>query len=412
MSVGLQCRLEVLAPTLSKVPIFVRQRQQNDDDDITPSIQDHAAVPTQEEEEEAWDAVDQESSPENNDDETPVVVKQHKSETQRKEIQKAVQIYLQRSIQLENVAHSLQPIRLRHDDTTSAGAASSDNPSNNNDNNNNNNSNTPPPPPQLQVDMIICGPNDDENSDGDIDEPVATLKMIRMVNQIPLLDGAEAAACGLVQGLVSNNNNNKQIWGSFGLVVVGKSSSSSSSPSSSDHHQEEDGRRTWVPTFEVQDSEQVTPFFKRNQTHALWEAREQEDHHHDDDDDDDNDNDDIEARCRRKRKRSSRRRNSSSGGFVLLPAKVRLGEILVICQIHADPLSLPLPTLSKVRATRSRSFFFMMTGNERGGSVRMPNTVCLFDRYSVAHILYYYYYVDDYFACCYIGPSSFESQTD
>ena len=283
MSLGLHCSLEVLAPTLSKVPIFVRHRQ-----DAT--IKKDAAHVVDDEEEEAWDAVDQESQ----ENDVPVV--EHKSETQRKEIQKAVQTYLQRSIQLGNVAHSIQPIRLLQQTS-----ASSD-PSNTT------------PPPHLQVDMIVCGPNDDSD-DASADEPVATLKMIRMVNRIPLLDGAEATACGLVQGLA-----NKQIWGSFGLSV-GKSSSLSN---------DQDG--TWVPTFEVQDSEQVAPFFQ-SQTHALWEAR--EDH------DDDGDTDDIEARCRRKRKKESR-----SG---LLPAKVRLGEILVIVQIHADPLSLPLPTLSKVR---------------------------------------------------------------
>jgi hypothetical protein len=287
MSLGLHCSLEVLAPTLSKVPIFVRQRQDATAEDTAPVV----------EEEEAWvddleDAVDQESQ----EKDGPIVM--HKSEPQRKAIQKAVHTYLQRSIQLWNVAHSVQPIRLLQQTTVSA------DPSNTT------------PPPHLQVDMVVCGPNDDSD-DVSADEPVATLKLIRMVNSIPLLDGAEATACGLVQGL-----SNKQIWGSFGLSVV-KSSSSS---------HDQDG--TWVPTFEIQDSEQVAPFFQ-SQTHALWEAREGHD--------DDGDTDDIEARFR-KRKKESR-----SG---LLPAKVRLGEILVIVQIHADPLSLPLPTLSKV----SRSF--------------------------------------------------------
>jgi hypothetical protein len=312
MSLGLHCSLEVLAPTLSKLPIFVRQLQEASDNDTDPVID--------EEDEEAWvdnleDTVDQESQ----EKDEPVVT--HKSEPQRKAIHKAVQTYLQRSIQLGNVAHSIQPIRLLQQ----TGSASSE-PANTT------------PPPQLQVDMIVCGPNDDSD-DTSADEPVATLKLIRMVNRIPLLDGAEAAACGLVQGM-----SNKQIWGSFGLSV-GKLSWSSS-----------DDQVCWVPTFEVQDSDQVAPFFQ-SQTHALWEPR--EDH------DDDGDTDDIEARFRRKRKQASR--------SWLLPAKVRLGEIIVIVQIHADPLSLPLPTLSKVRTT---ILSYFMTCNSFG--FRMP----MFDRYS------------------------------
>jgi ribosomal protein RSM22 (predicted rRNA methylase) len=131
-----------------------------------------------------------------------------------------------------------------------------------------------------------------------------------MVNQIPLLDGAEASACGLVHGV-----SNKVVWGSFGLHVA--------KSSDSDMH-------SWTPHFDVRDSDQLAPFFQ-SQTHRLWEARQEQ-----------SDEDLVEEEAK-KRKRHLATRSS------LLPAKVRLGHIIVVVHIRAAPSSLPLPTLSKVR---------------------------------------------------------------
>ena len=99
-----------------------------------------------------------------------------------------------------------------------------------------------------------------------------------------------------------------------------------------------------IPTYHLKDSAQVAPFFRSNNTHALYES---------DSDNSDSDveeasdcsydssRDDEEANARKKRKRKRRTK--------LLPAGIRLGNVLVIAQIHANPSSLPLPTLSKVR---------------------------------------------------------------
>jgi hypothetical protein len=293
LSLGIQFSLEVFS-TLSKVPIFVRAHQEqgvqkqgthssDKDDDDDDDDDDNGA---------RWAdglADNDNSETDNRNDEPLPKSKQasKKNEPKRKEILKAVQSYAKRPVELRNVAHSLQPIRVA--DATIEGS-----------------------PPQLEVHMIVCGPDDEEetSSDRGASGPAATLRLVRMVNRIPLLDSAEASACGLVQGLP-----NKAIWGSFGLHVARSS---------------ELDIQSWVPTFDVRDNDSVAPFFK-NQTHAQWEAR-----------DEDEDDSDIEARFRKRKGRPARSR-------LLLPANVRLGEILVIVHIHAEPSSLPLPSLSKVR---------------------------------------------------------------
>ena len=79
----------------------------------------------------------------------------------------------------------------------------------------------------------------------------ATITLVRMVNKIPLLDSSEVVACGLVQGLASKRN----MWNSFGLDV------------SLDY---DPAQATKLPTFQVRDSEQVKPFFRKG-AHALFD---------------------------------------------------------------------------------------------------------------------------------------------
>jgi hypothetical protein len=137
-----------------------------------------------------------------------------------------------------------------------------------------------------------------------------------------LLDSAEAVACGLVQGLSSK----KRMWSSFGLNV-----NLTVEPSNANK----------LLMFAVTDSEQVAPFFKSG-AHNLLEQEDESDADSEKDVDDD-DSVGVPADTGTKRKRRPYRHRN------LLPASVRLGNILVIAQIHAEPTTLPLPTLSKVR---------------------------------------------------------------
>jgi len=241
----------------------------------------------------------------------------------RMAVWKAARHYLERPIELRNVAHSKVPIRFQQQD----GARRADGP-------------------ELEVDIVVHGPDDEDDDDvrhdmdsesvssarteqSDIvDDEFGKLLLVRMVNRTPLLDSSEAVACGLVQGIARK----KSMWRSFGLDV---------SPGHST------GDCMQLQTFNVRDSDQVTPFLRRD-------ARA---HHFEDEDNDSSgcdseDNsvsgtesiDDFQGGRKSKRKRKQKKKRQ-----LLLPAKVRLANVLVVVQIHAEPTTLPLPTLSKGR---------------------------------------------------------------
>jgi hypothetical protein len=251
---------------------------------------------------------DSESSP-------PKQSKKSKEEDEtRREIQIAAATFLRKSIEYKNVAHSEQSIR--HASATKGQY------------------------PILEVDMVVFAPNDQSDDDDDNPESdegihsetrTATMALIRMVNRIPLLDSAEAAACGLVQGITARS----LTWNSFGLGVA----------RSNERAKKELAQRgrTFVPYFAVKDSDHVAPFFARG-NHARFED--------DDDgcDNDESDEDSDSSDCGTEQPRTTtRKRNRKKKQVILLPAHLRLGNILLMVQINADPKTLPLPTLSKGR---------------------------------------------------------------
>jgi hypothetical protein len=277
--------LEVLAPTLSKQPIFVRAQAVAANDKI-------ASAPGEESYEDSLeDALEDDDSLDHGEKTKKLTVAQQRLEPERKAVFKAAQSFLGYYVKLENVAHSVQRIRMdkKKSDTKKKSDAKSG--------------------PRLEVDVIVC-PDGPESSLGR-EEPIATMKLIRMVNNIPLLDGAEGCACGLVHGLA-----NKLIWGSFGLHVT----------QSNDLDKD-----SWTPLYNVRDSDQVAPFFQQRQ-HGLWTGGSK-----------DSGESDSNKYGSQKRKHQSMNKASFP------PAKARLGDITVVIKIQAAPSSLPLPTLSKVR---------------------------------------------------------------
>lgn len=226
----------------------------------------------------------------------------------RMQMQKSVSSYLKKSIRLSNVAHSEQRIRR---DTSKA---TNDSPS-------------------IEVAVIVSEENDDDDGDygldgygathisSDTDRSIAKLMLIRMVNRIPMLDGAEASACGVVRGLQQ-----KSLWNSFGLEI---------SPVSNPASVQE---ALHVPTFSLRDSAHLAPFFARNDAHALYCEDEDEDS-----DDSDYESDDPETIFNNMQKRKRPKKT-----LALRPAGLRLGNIIVIVQLNAKSSQLPLPTLSKV----------------------------------------------------------------
>ena len=152
---------------------------------------------------------------------------------------------------------------------------------------------------ELEVSMAVC-------PDFDHDEQTATLQLVRIVNDVPIIENAEAHSCGIVHGVA-----NKQVWGSFGLDIERIATRTQELSSS-------------VPSFQLRDSNLVAPFINKNTNHKLLKE----------------DNDDSG------RKRSRRGVGASND---LLPANLRIGTILVLVHIRANPSALPLPTLSKGR---------------------------------------------------------------
>ena len=147
--------------------------------------------------------------------------------------------------------------------------------------------------------------------------------LIRMVNHIPLLDSAEGVACGLVQGIIAKES----LWQAFGLEVSLRATTASLAR---------------VPTYAVKDSSQVLPFLKSQHTGILDDDQLDDDSRVESDDESFSEKD-LEGE-KRQRKRCRRRPQK-----VFLPADSRLGHILLIVQIHAEPSQLPLPTLCKGR---------------------------------------------------------------
>ena len=188
--------------------------------------------------------------------------------------------------------------------------------------------------PQLDVSMIVYGAGDKENEDKannkanvtSTENPGASMVLIRLVNQTPMLDTTENVTCGLVQGIVAKQN----VWSTAALNV----SLQKDAP-------------LCVPTYAVQDSKLVVPFLKRQRSNVL------PDHADDDSDSSDTESDggDVENLLDRGRKRS-RKGSAQRARSVFEPAHVRMGKILLVVQIQAQPNHLPLPTLCKGRIPR------------------------------------------------------------
>ena len=283
--------------------------------------------------------------------ESPSCGKRELEEAQRRSIQRAAASYLNAPVELRNVAHSVQPIRCR-DDTDGKLVFGSSMTANGER-------------AMLQVDLIVLGPGSEKNPAdddishdryrADVDEEfgaalddrlqegttsgdAANLSLIRMVNRVPLMDGAEASSCGLVRGIAAK----KAMWNSFGLDILPRPEASSTRSGAT-----EGTTHSYVPRYEIRDSAQVAPFFQQNQ-HALYESDDDERVGEEEDCYSDeygqllySVSDRAHSGGRPKRVRGANKK--------ILPADLRLGNVLVIVQIHANPSALPLPTLSKGR---------------------------------------------------------------
>lgn len=138
----------------------------------------------------------------------------------------------------------------------------------------------------------------------------------------------------------------KSTWNSFGLEVSPLIEDRVPCVLRNGNAESHNEIEACIPTYHLKDSAQVAPFFRSN-THALYESDSDDNGELDSDEEDgsdcsyDSSAEEEKANVRNKRKRKKRAK--------LLPAGIRIGSMLVIAQIHANPSALPLPTLSKVR---------------------------------------------------------------
>lgn len=253
--------------------------------------------------------------------------KETNMQKRREMMQKAVGMYLKKSIDVMNVAHSKQIIRRNMIN----GTVSLKNY------------------PNVEVDVIVSGIDDLINEDklacssvgyafsgNDADYSKARIMLIRMVNGIPLLDGADASACGVVRCL-----QHKNLWNSFGLEI--SPLTTQSLPGVIEKTCRSIPETLNVPTFLLSDSVHVAPFFTKNNAHCLYN-----------DEDENSCSSDSEYNTssfdgRALRHKAKKRRRSLSLETTLKPAGLRLGTILIVVHLNANSYQLPLPTLSKVR---------------------------------------------------------------
>ncbi len=307
----------MFAPTLSGRPIFIRPgKSANDEIESGQSInrQESDTQRSREtEKSDEWkDLLDDDCTEKESDStgtKTPVGERKKNSdscnEKERREFANAVQSFWPNgNVKLGNVARSVRRIKNFNAEGTSSG----DNIEKESK-------------VELEVSIAVCpdfehDQNRDSNGDSSMsrskkplleDEQAARLQLVRIVNDVPIIENAEAHSCGLVHGIA-----NKSVWGSFGLDIERTATATQdTSPS--------------VPSFRLRDSNLVAPFINKNANHKLLEQ----------------DNDETQNR--------KRRRRGASASNDLSLANLRIGVILVVVHVRANPSALPLPTLSKVR---------------------------------------------------------------
>jgi hypothetical protein len=255
--------------------------------------------------------------------------KKDSNRRQRRDLmRKAVGVYLKKTIDVINVAHSKQIIR-RNITNTAAHLTSY---------------------PTVEVDVIVSGIDDimNENtpaygdfalSGNDADYSKARIMLIRMVNGIPLLDSAEVSACGVVRCL-----QHKTLWNSFGLEI--SPLTTQSLPGVIEKTCYSIPETLNVPTFLVSDSVHVAPFFTKNNAHCLY--NDEDNNFSPSDSEYDSSSVDDHAVPYK----ANKRRRTSSLETTLKPAGLRLGTILIVVHLNAHSSQLPLPTLSKVSPYR------------------------------------------------------------
>jgi hypothetical protein len=280
-----------------------------------------------------------------------------KENSTHEDLRKAVRAYLCQPIDIRNVAHSLQPIRRVSISGEQGINATEQNWSSCSKKMKRkmDASSTDDKVPMLEVNMIVVeakvedtyNENDDDINGDNVahsdEEPyskdMAKLILIRLVNRVPILDGVEAHACGLVRGIACKH----KTWNLFGIDVDIMPPQSFTYMHSNCEDSTMLATNPHIPIFRVKDSSQLAPYLNRNgvdkNRHSQYEGWES------------NSEDDSYATCGPQifEQERSKKAKEMKKKTKLLPAGARLGNILVIVHVYSHPSALPMPTLSKVK---------------------------------------------------------------
>lgn len=310
----------MVAPTLSNRTIFIRSRKLSSDEiesrQSTNQRESNAGASRDAPKSDEWkDLLDDDGSKEESDSAgTKSLVGEAKKladccDNERSEFANAVHSFWPNcNVKIDNVARSIRPIRNLNEDGLSNREDGGESKA------------------ELEVSIAVC-PDfvNDQNRDCKVDsvmndallgdDQAARLQLIRIVNDVPIIENAEAHSCGLVHGIAD-----KKVWGSFGLDIERSVTTSQSTKAS-------------TPSFRLRDSNLVAPFINKNANHRLLEES--------------NDDEDLDQRSNGENRK--RRRSRVHASNELCPANLRIGVILVVVHVRANPSALPLPTLSKVR---------------------------------------------------------------
>lgn len=381
LSKSLSCSIEVRAPMLTKIPLYIRPPLEQDGNTSTTTrrpisnkvssgvsvLQNSENRDSATEKMDVFDDLcdwhdeacashssgsnnadaDKSDNDEDKDDDSDTDGDIPENIHARQIIHRGAEAYLRSPVEFKNVAHSSHPVRnIQAKSAQGVDIITRERTS----------------IPTLEVGMVIYGGGTQSDSvnvydDDDIDAYTETnpnlsptsspwvvhMTLVRMVNNVPLLDGAEARACGLVQGIASM----KTTWKTFGLDISifadeeergGEGEGEETSNDTRDgreikgngegalsNHEPLSASSLNIPMFEIRDATELAPYFRTN-THDLFEIEEE----------DETEDDDLGEQTAKRRARKK------------LPAGIRIGNVLMIVQLHATPSALPLPTLSKV----------------------------------------------------------------
>jgi hypothetical protein len=321
----------VFAPTLSKLPIYIRPRkigkldlktceraveiETSQDSHNSDEWEDLSDCDNREEEKSYMDTdalINKQEWDESFDGET---------DSHRYDFVNAVRSFWpNRNTTYDNVAWSVRKIRKYNDETQSTAKEANEKSE-----------------AYLEVNMAVCPhSNQDENCNSSVEsaatsdilsgeEKAATLQLVRIVNGVPIIESAEAHSCGIVHGIA-----NKRVWASFGLDIDRSTATASDNT-------------VCAPSFTLRDSPLIASFFNKSLNHKQLRT---------------NDNDTIQNQSLEANKKKRKREILPQKD--LLPANARIGAILIVVHVRAAPSSLPLPTLSKVRFSTWSSIFFIL----------------------------------------------------